>query len=351
MTKGFCNAIKAKALMFLGKYGDAMAPLEAVIGSGKYALVPGEKMSSLYHKSGDGSSESVFELNLVYDATVDGFYNRTQPNFKMLWGWRSSRIKLPNGAGSELPGEGPWGWCNPSKKFVDTILENDGYDSYRRKAWIKSYDEILYEMPYANDADVPTLADKKKDPNRGIFDAAGVYGNVGYFMWKRLYRNEDRTPDANVEWNMVAMRYAEVLLMYAECCAQTGQKTADGLKYLNEIQKRAGAKHISTELTLAEVQKEKFIECWLEGSRFPDLVRWGLAEKELADNGKWLPNYCDAMASKGAAEHSGYIDESDAAWCTTTHPDMGFKKDKHSYFPIPFAEKNVNPNIKDWYEK
>lgn len=350
VTKGFCNAIKAKALMFMGKYGDAMAPLEAVIGSGKYALVPGEKMSSLYHKSGDGSSESVFELNLVYDATVDGFYNRTQPNFKMLWGWRSSRIKLPNGAGSELPGEGPWGWCNPSKKFVDTILENDGYDSYRRKAWIKSYDEILYEMPYANDADVPTLADKEKDASRGIYDAAGVYGNVGYFMWKRLYRNEDRTPDANVEWNMVAMRYAEVLLMYAECCAQTGQKTADGLKYLNEIQKRAGAKHISSELTLAEVQKEKFIECWLEGSRFPDLVRWGLAEKELADNGKWLPNYCDAMASKGEAKHRGYIDESDAAWCTTTHPDMGFKKEKHSYFPIPFAEKNVNPNIKDWYE-
>ena len=351
VTKGFCNAIKAKALMFMGKYGDAMAPLEAVIGSGKYALVPGEKMSSLYHKSGDGSSESVFELNLVYDATVDGFYNRTQPNFKMLWGWRSSRIKLPNGAGSELPGEGPWGWCNPSKKFVDTILENDGYDSYRRKAWIKSYDEILYEMPYSNDADCPTREAKEKDASRGIYDAAGVYGNVGYFMWKRLYRNEDRTPDANVEWNMVAMRYAEVLLMYAECCAQTGQKTADGLKYLNEIQKRAGAKHISTELTLAEVQKEKFIECWLEGSRFPDLVRWGLAEKELADNGKWLPNYCDAMASKGEAKHRGYIDESDAAWCTTTHPDMGFKKDKHSYFPIPFAEKNVNPNIKDWYEK
>ncbi len=350
VTKGFCNAIKAKALMFMGKYGDAMAPLEAVIGSGKYALVPGEKMSSLYHKSGDGSSESVFELNLVYDATVDGFYQRTQPNFKMLWGWRSSRIKLPNGAGSELPGEGPWGWCNPSKKFVDTILENDGPDSFRRKAWIKSYDEILYEMPYANDADCPTREAKEKDASRGIYDAAGVYGNVGYFMWKRLYRNEDRTPDANVEWNMLAMRYAEVLLMYAECCAQTGQKTADGLKYLNEIQKRAGANHISTELTLAEVQKEKFIECWLEGSRFPDLVRWGLAEKELADNGKWLPNYCDAMASKGEAKHRGYIDESDAAWCTTTHPDMGFKKDKHSYFPIPFAEKNVNPNIKDWYE-
>ena len=348
ITKGFCNAVKAKALMFKGDYAAAMTPLKAIISSGKYELVPSDKMSSLYHKSGDGSSESIFELNLVYDATVDGFYNRTQPNFKMLWGWRSSRIKLPDGAGTELPGEGPWGWCNPSKKFVDAIIANDGKNSARRKAWIKSYEEILYEMPYSNDA---TVADKKKDPNRGIFDAAGVYGNVGYFMWKRLYRVEDRTPDANVEWNMLVMRYAEVLLMYAECCAQTGSELTEGLKALNEVQKRAQANHISTECTLAEVKNEKFLECWLEGSRFPDLVRWGDAEKELADNGKYLPNYCDAMFSKGEAEHKGYIDDSDAAWCTTTHPGMGFQKDKHSYFPIPFAEKNVNPNIKDWYVK
>ncbi len=348
ITKGFCNAIKGKALMFKGDYAGAKTALKAVIDSGKYQLVPSEKMSSLYHTSGDGSTESVFELNLVYASTVDGFYQRTQPNFKMLWGWRSSRVRLPDGEGTELPGEGPWGWCNPSKKFVDTILENDGYDSARRKAWIKSFDEVLYEMPYSTDKDCPTLEDKEKDSYRGIYDKAGLYGHVGYFMWKRLYRNEDRTNDANVQWNMLVMRYAEVLLMYAECCAQTNTDLASGLAALNEVQTRAQAKHKSTECTLAEVQKEKFLECWLEGSRFPDLVRWGLAEKELKDNGKYLPNFCDAMFSKGEAKHRGYIDESDATWCTTTHPDMGFKKEKHSYFPIPFAEKNVNPNIKDW---
>jgi len=347
ITKGFANAVKGKALMFAGKYAEAKTALKAVIDSGDYDLVPSDKMASLYHKSGDGSIESVFELNLVYGSTVDGFYNRTQPNFKMLWGWRSSRITLPNGEGTELPGEGPWGWCNPSKKFVDTILENDGYDSARRKAWIKSYDEILYEMPYANDNEV---ADKKKDRNRGIFDASGIYGNVGYFMWKRLYRVEDRTPDANVEWNMLVMRYAEVLLMYAECCAQTNTDLADGLKYLNKIQERAQAKHKSTECTLPEVKKEKFLECWLEGSRFPDLVRWGDAAKELADNGKYLPNFCDAMFSKGEAEHRGYIDDSDADWCVKAHPNMGFDPAKHSYFPIPYDNRLVNPNVKNWNE-
>ena len=346
VTKGFANAIKGKAMLFKGDYAGAKAALKAVIDSGKYDLVPSDKMSTLYHFSGRGNEESILEFNLKYDATVDGYYQRAQPNFKMLWGWRASRIRFPDGKDTELPPESPWGWCNPSAKFVNTILENDGYDSARRKAWIKSYDEVLYEMPYTSDKEGMTQEDKEKDSYRGVQDGSGLYGHVGYFMWKRLYRAEDRTPTAEIQWNLVIMRYAEVLLMYAEACAQTGDNS--GLTYLNKVQQRAQAKHVSSSLTLAEVQKEKYLECWLEGSRFPDLVRWGIADKELANNGKYLPNYCDAMSSKGEAKHRGYIDESDADWCVKAHPEMGFKKEKHSYFPIPFAEKNVNPNVHDW---
>ena len=346
VTKGFANAVKGKAMLFKGDYTGAKAALKAVIESGKYDLVPAEEMSSLYHYSGRGNMESVLEFNLKYDATVDGYYQRAQPNFKMLWGWRASRVRLPDGEGTELPPESPWGWCNPSAKFVNTILENDGYDSARRKAWIKSYDEVLYEMPYTSDKEGWTRADKETDAYRGVQDGSGLYGHVGYFMWKRLYRAEDRTPTAEIQWNLVIMRYAEVLLMYAEACAQTGDNS--GLTYLKKVQERAGSKHISSSLTLAEVQKEKYLECWLEGSRFPDLVRWGIAEQELKDNGKYLPNFCDAMSAKGETKHRGYIDESDADWCVKAHPEMGFKKEKHSYFPIPFDNKKVNPNVHDW---
>ena len=346
VTKGFANAIKGKAMLFKGDYAGAKTALKAVIDSGKYDLVPSDKMNTLYHYNGRGNEESILEFNLKYDATVDGYYQRAQPNFKMLWGWRASRVRLPDGEGTELPPESPWGWCNPSAKFVNTILENDGYDSARRKAWIKSYDEVLYEMPYTSDKPGMTKAEKETDSYRGVQDGSGLYGHVGYFMWKRLYRAEDRTPTAEIQWNLVIMRYAEVLLMYAEACAQTGDNS--GLTYLNKVQERAQAKHKSTSLTLAEVQKEKYLECWLEGSRFPDLVRWGIAEQELKDNGKYLPNFCDAMTSKGEAKHRGYIDESDADWCVKAHPEMGFKKDKHSYFPIPFDDKKVNPNVHDW---
>lgn len=353
ITKGFCNAIMAKAMMFEGDFSNAKTALKSIITSGKYDLVPGEKMSTLYHFSGRGNEESVFELNLKYDAAIGDYYWRAQPNFKMLWGWRGDKMNLPKGKGTEITGDNTWGWCNPSTKFVNAILAEDGYDSYRRKAWIKSYDEVLYEMPYTSDGDTPVMGKteaKEKDPERGIIAADGLYGHPGYFMWKRLYRLEDKTPNGEIQWNLVVMRYAEVLLMYAECCAMDND--ADGLAVLNKIQKRAGvpAANQTTTLSLAAVQNEKFIECWLEGSRFPDLVRWGIADKELADNGKYLPNFCDAMFTKGEAKHRGYIDDTDAKWCTTAHPDMGFKKDKHSYFPIPFAEKNVNPNIKSWNE-
>ena len=219
-----------------------------------------------------------------------------------------------------------------------------------------------------------TDAEKQKDPTRGVKAGDGVYGNCGWFMWKRMFREEDYAANGETQWNLVVMRYAEVLLMYAECCAQTNTNVADGLDKLKLVQNRAQAAHVSTALTLAEVQNEKYLECWLEGTRFMDLVRWGIADVELANNGKYLPNLVDTKIEADAPQyqkdaqgnyvldangekikirdavhdspHGMAIDESDADWCTKAHPGMGFKKGKHELFPFPFKELNVNPNLK-----
>ena len=397
ITREFAKAVKAKALMFMNNYDDALTELSDIIGTNMYELVPSNEMTSLYHYSGRGNKESVFELNLKYDASVNDYYWRAQPNFIQLWGWRFSKINKPNGPGSELAqAKDGWGWCNPSKKFVDALIANDGVNSARRKAWIKSYEEVLYDMPYqsdiyeidfttgalkkdANGDFIPrttpiTDAEKQKDPTRGVKAGDGVYGNCGWFMWKRMFREEDYAANGETQWNLVVMRYAEVLLMYAECCAQTNTNVADGLDKLKLVQNRAQAAHVSTSLTLAEVQKEKYLECWLEGTRFMDLVRWGIADVELANNGKYLPNLVDTKIEADAPQyqkdaqgnyvldangekikirdavhdspHGMVIDESDAAWCVNAHPGMGFKKGKHELFPFPFKELNVNPNLK-----
>ncbi len=56
----FCQAVKGKALMFKGDYAGAKTALGQVIQSGKYALVPSDRMETLYHYSGRGNEESVF---------------------------------------------------------------------------------------------------------------------------------------------------------------------------------------------------------------------------------------------------------------------------------------------------
>ena len=62
-----------------------------------------------------------------------------------------------------IPNDG-WGGVNPSASFSEALIANDGMDSYRRKAWILTYDDMIYNMPYDDDADVNTDELKSKDP-------------------------------------------------------------------------------------------------------------------------------------------------------------------------------------------
>lgn len=351
VTKEYAYALKGKALLNKKDYTGAKKALWETIKSGKYELLAGADMVKLNHFSGRANKEVVFELNYLYEGSL-GNYGRTQPNFRFLWNWRMDKMLPPTGAGTEVYNNG-WGWCNPSKKFVDKLLEWDGMDSYRRKAWVKSYDEVLYDMPYLSDATKTTREQKETDDQRGINAATGLYAHCGYFMWKRLFRQEDAVPENGdvANWNTNVMRYAEVLLMYAEACAMTNDNDGTGLKALKDVNERANAKTKVTACDMATVKTEKFLECWLDGTRFQDLVRWGDAKKELGDGGKYYPNFKDHFFDEDAATktatHQGYLDESDADWCVKAKgTGIGFKEGKNELFPFPFTELNINPNLK-----
>ena len=263
-----------------------------------------------------------------------------------LWNWRNDKMYLPDGVGTEVYKTG-WGACQPTEKFINKLIENDGMDSYRRKAWVKNYDEVLYEMPYASDGPEPVMGYsdfKASDPTRGIWKDDGLYGHCGWFMWKLNIRRSDLSNNNRTMMNTRIFRYTEVLFLYMECAVQTGKDKDKALQYLNDIQKRAGAKHISTELTMNEIKNEKMLECWLEGLRFLDLVRWGDTD-ELAMNGKDYPSFRDKLFTEGAPKHEGFVDRSDADWCIKLYPNCGFQKGKHELFPFPFSETSVNENI------
>ena len=357
ITKGFALAIKGKALLWKGDYAGAKAALAEVINSGNYALVPSDKMVTIGHADGKGSSEAVFEFN--YDGNAlssDGYdrYDRAGWNdHNTFCMFRGGLMNGPNWK-DERAYVGGWEWLNPAGPFCEALIENDGMESARRQAWIKTYEEILYDYQWSTDGDNFTpgkTAEKAKDTKRGIASGQRVYANTGYFQYKLGAHpcQGDQLADGQPNRNASIMRYAEVLLMYAEACAQLGETSGDGLKALNDIQNRAQSKTVSTALSLDAVKKEKRFELWMEGGRFADLVRWGDVETlEKAD--AWLPTLDDKI-NNGGTEHEKMVMEDikdmEADFYVRLYGDqLGFKKGKHELLPFPQRAIDLNSNLK-----
>lgn len=346
ITKGFAYAVKGKALIWKKDYAGAKAALKAVINSGKYAL--NASIGSICHNDSKGSPESVFEFNAVFvPGVVEDISSRTGRNDIMTFNWRFENFaSSPNDAQIK---SGGWGWINPTGDFARALIANDGMNSPRRRAFIKTYEEILYDHQWPSDGASFTpgkTATKEADKTRGIAAGKSMYGNEGYFNWKTvIHANQGdwRKVGWAGQWdkNFSIMRYAEVLLLYAEACAMTND--ADGLTYLNDIQERAGSAHISTALTLEEVQNEKQFELWLEGTRSVDLIRWGKTAT-LEKKNYYVPTLKDGLAEGTSTVHSIIIDESNADYYVKTFgaDKVGFKKGKHELLPFPRTVVELN---------
>lgn len=119
--------------------------------------------------------------------------------------------------------------------------------------------------------------------------------------------------------NIPIVRYADVLLSYAECLNDRGA-TKEAIGYINEVRRRVNCPDLSDAMSKDEVLKhlqdvERPCELALEGSRWYDLIRWGIVGKALKEHKKPL------------AEN--------------------FVESKHVLIPIPHGEFLLNP---DWVQ-
>ncbi|MBQ9877532.1 MAG: RagB/SusD family nutrient uptake outer membrane protein [Bacteroidales bacterium] len=345
-TKEFALALKGKIQVFAKDWKGAKASLKAVINSGKYALVPGTKMSEILHGECDACEEKILDLNyLDFPGVRLTGKNHGQANQADMW-------RSGNGGfwGKTLPtkiiqSEGWGGGGNPSKSFVEAIMSHEP-DSYRRKAWIMSYDEMIEELDW-NGFEGQSVEEKKMNPKIGIQPGYHYFGSVGYFSMKRAPRRADlnANTDSNTHENQNVMRYAEVLLLYAEACAMDNDN--DGLQYLNMVAERAGAPTYSS-LTMENVKQEKRFEMFVEGTRFADLVRWGDAATVLKDQGKEVPSFYDDFYDPNTGEPTGrphhfIVDYSDAYY--TKAGEYGFVAGKNERMPFPYNTVSQNENL------
>lgn len=365
VTRGFAWALAGKAYLFAAEYDKAKTALKKVIDSGKYALVPGDRYMDNFHIEGDGNEEKVFEINFEYNAgkgSWDGMIQRSSWMESNAWNWRAGSFVKSRSPQSVYSGIDGWGGLGVPQWFGDEFHANDG-DSYRFKATLKHIDDAVYKMEYADPAlNAMSVEEKKNSKEVGINDPVqGLYDNSFWLAFKQVMRKADTDGNKygdNIRLNnYVVMRYAEVLLNYAEACLQTGDQ-AEAKRYINMIQERAGSKTISQTVDMDVLKKEKSYELWLEGCRWFDVMRWKdtKAIERLKNVGSDCPHVFDKLFRAPKADDRKVTwehgEEANSRFYTVSTSaakdagfDVGFKAGKHEFFPYPQTVMDKNPNL------
>ena len=177
----------------------------------------------------------------------------------------------------------------------------------------------------------------------GSVDGYGLGGGTtctGYYMRKLFDPEISKSQMRRTDLTFYYMRYAEVLLIYAEAMAMQ-DKLTEALEALNEVRDRVDLPAVSAS-TKTEFMKllrhERMVELAFEGHRFWDLRRWGLATTVL--NGTHMEGV------KPTKVGDGY--EYNVVDC-----DAGKTRvylEKYNRFPIPIAEIQQNPACEQFDE-
>lgn len=162
------------------------------------------------------------------------------------------------------------------------------------------------------------------------------YNNTytGYIAMKYVDPTDQSDP-WNSGLNIIKMRYADILLMYAEAKAELGELDGSVNAALNALRGRAGLPtNIDvTAMTQAEaidfIRNERIIELAWEGLHLADIRRWKTAEVVL--NGP--------VHGIDIADGSGDLAPVPGQWIRS------FTAPRDYLWPIPAGERDLNPNL------
>lgn len=317
-NKWAAGAYLGKIYIYQKKYAEAKTLFDAVIANGvtangkKFGLVA--KFGDLYKASNDNNEESVFA---VQAAANTGSVNNANSDGDLNWPYNTG----PNGPGNCC------GFFQPSFELVNSYRTNatglplvDG--SYNTGAnQVKSDMGVLSSASFTPDEGsldprldwtvgrrgIPFLDWQDHPGNDWIRNQpnGGPYSPKKYSYYKSdkgsLQDNSSWTPGYTA-LNYTVIRFADVLLMAAECEVEIGS-VEKAREYVNRIRTRAAnpdgfvmkngaaaAKYVIKTYDTAwtdkvaartAVQFERKLELAMEGHRFFDLVRWGTAETEI----------------------------------------------------------------------
>lgn len=266
VNKGFAQGLLAKVNLYAKNYEATKKWAKKVIDSGEYQLV--SDYNTIFTFAGENNAESIFELQFHISSTQTSAF-RNNGNFQTLF---MLPRNITYGYGINLP----------TQNLADAY--DAAGDAVRKKATLLTADEV-YVLEDKNNVLTTGTPEEIK-----AYKAELTFNRTGYYQKKMYVLPNKRAAEIRNNGNNIRiMRYSDLLLMYAEACAETGDD-GTATNALNQVRNRVGLSNVTktgTELKDA-IFNERRLELAGECERYHDLIRTGRANSTI------LPGWSEA---------------------------------------------------------
>lgn len=315
----------ARTYLVMEDFKSAANACEQIISYGDNALDP--NYQTLFYPSGETSSEHIFATQYVDDLAGHGLPQHAYPIKD--GGWCLVNISNHLFEAYDFLDGTPFSYEDP--RFDKT---NFGANRDPRLDYTFYYDGATFRGTVYDCDPEATVADKI---------GPGQTTQTGYLL--RKFLDESWSGDINAYGvNVPLVRYADILLMYLEAKVRGGESITQQLldQTINAIRARVNMPpytETNPDKLFPLIQKERMIELAFEGWRLWDLFRWGIAEEKLNEDIYGSPFYVSDQSLMQMKD--GQRDPYDRWYVATRAFQPG-----QEVWPIPLAEKNINPNLR-----
>ena len=290
VTKFTALAIKAEVDLLREDWNGVLNATNEIIQSGKFELY--SNFAELFQIPAKLCNESLFEFQFTDFGQASGDVVGSDQLFV---------FQGPNWTPKVAGAGGGWNFITPTLKYINFMIARN--ERIRLRTTVLFTPDGIAQLTNPPDyvSSTTTHGDVIKNSGRGLF-----FNGKAYTPSEQLTPGRTQYGSNN---NFRVIRYAEVLLMYAEAKlrgASGGTLSAD--QAVNLVRKRAGLNELSS-VTLEQLMDERLAELGVEwGWRYTDLLRTDKAKDELTS--------------------------------------LGFVKGQSEYYPIPLEQIDKNPLLK-----
>lgn len=321
ITRGAALSLKARIELFTGKYADAAADASTVMTLG-YSLFP--SYQDLFRIQNENNSEVILDIQYK-ENDVSNWYLGVMPS-SSFGGW-SSIVPTQDAVDAYETSTG--------KLITDATSGYSAADPYNNRDPRLTASVVcpgqLYEGHYFNSIESGT-AD---------FYNGGNNSPTGYSVKKFTARLADYADMWNTGLNIIVIRYAEILLTYAEAKIEAGTIDETVYQAIDAIRTRAGMP--KTDRTVYKdqaslrqlVRRERRVELAFEGLRWYDIQRWKIGPETVGKNvtGVRLGKVDPATGKLTLTGDHLKVEE------------RSFDPDKNYLWPVPQKEMDINKNL------